>query len=84
MWIIFRWRFLHNVEAKNCFRKKLDSFFEKNGFMKTRQVGSHIVLTKDDLTIVVPLHGGQDLGRGIILSILKDAKIERATYEKSI
>ena len=27
------------------------------------------------------IHGGKDLGRGIILSILKDAKIDRKTYE---
>ena len=67
------------VSGKNLIR-----FLEKNGFAQTRQVGSHVVLVKNDLTITVPLHGGRDLGRGIILSILKDAKIKRAVYEKSI
>ncbi|MFH1546286.1 MAG: type II toxin-antitoxin system HicA family toxin [Patescibacteria group bacterium] len=67
------------VSGKNLIR-----VLEKNGFAQTRQVGSHVVLVKNDLTITVPLHGGRDLGRGIILSILKDAKIERTIYEKSV
>ncbi len=64
--------------------KKLIRFLEKQGFTQTRQVGSHVVLKKDDSTIVLPLHGGKDLGRGIILAILKDAHIDRETYEKLI
>lgn len=64
--------------------KKLIKFLIRNGFSETRQIGSHVVLKKVKITIVVPLHGGKDLGRGIILSILKDAEIDREIYEKNI
>jgi len=64
--------------------KVLIRFFEKNGFKKVRQVGSHVVLTKKEKMLVIPLHKGKDLGRGIIAALLKDAGISRKEYEKGV
>lgn len=50
----------------------------KIGFMSIRQHGSHLVMKHPDGRItVVPLHKGEELGRGILRKIAKDAKISR-------
>ena len=64
--------------------KKLIAFLETQGFVVTRQVGSHKVLVRKEMTVVVPLHGGKDLGRGLISAILREANIEREVYERSV
>lgn len=57
--------------------RKLVSILKNKGFVLHRITGSHHVFIrrKDRLTIVVPVHKGRDLGRGITLAILKDAQI---------
>lgn len=54
------------------------------GFKKIRQKGSHAFYAKENegKSTVVPLHKGEDLGRGIIRSILNDIDISREEYEK--
>jgi predicted RNA binding protein YcfA (HicA-like mRNA interferase family) len=50
----------------------------KIGFQPVRQHGSHLVLKHPDGRItVVPVHKGEDLGRGILRKIANDAQITR-------
>ncbi len=51
---------------------------EKIGFQPFRKHGSHLVMKHPDGRItVVPIHKGEDLGRGILRKIANDAKITR-------
>ena len=57
--------------------RKLIKVLRKKGFELDHSTGSHHIfrhpLTK--LRASVPIHHGKDLGRGLTLAILKDAKI---------
>ena len=54
--------------------EELARFLRKQGFRHLRQDGSHLLLLRaDGVQVVVPIHGGRDLGRGLALSILKQA-----------
>lgn len=47
------------------------------GFVSIRQTGSHIFFKNPDgRTTVVPQHGGQDIGRGLLRAILREAEID--------
>lgn len=52
--------------------------------MLQRVHGSHHIFVRieDKLTVSVPIHKGRDLGRGITLAILKDAKISPEEFIK--
>jgi predicted RNA binding protein YcfA (HicA-like mRNA interferase family) len=50
----------------------------KIGFRPIRQHGSHLVMKHPDGRItVVPVHKGEELGRGILRKIANDAQITR-------
>ncbi|HEV2177771.1 MAG TPA: type II toxin-antitoxin system HicA family toxin [Terriglobia bacterium] len=50
-------------------------FLESLGFVQTRQRGSHRFFRHaDGRTTTVPDHRGEDLGRGILAKILRDAE----------
>ncbi|MGV8175887.1 MAG: type II toxin-antitoxin system HicA family toxin [Methanothrix sp.] len=50
----------------------------KIGFQPIRQHGSHLVMKHPDGRItVVPVHKGEELGRGILRKIANDAQITR-------
>ena len=50
-------------------------FLEHPGFVQVRQRGSHKFFRHPDgRTVTVPEHRGEDLGRGILASILHDAQ----------
>ena len=50
----------------------------KIGFQPIRQHGSHLVMKHPDgRTTVVPMDKGEELGRGILREIAKDARISR-------
>jgi predicted RNA binding protein YcfA (HicA-like mRNA interferase family) len=54
--------------------RELLSFLLRNGYTENRQTGSHLILKdRDGKTLVVPVHGGKDLPKGLFLRILKDA-----------
>ena len=48
-----------------------------NGFVERRVNGSHHQLYKDGVRITVPIHGNQDLGKGLERKILKEAGIDK-------
>jgi predicted RNA binding protein YcfA (HicA-like mRNA interferase family) len=56
--------------------KDLIKVLQRIGFRVVRQRGSHVRLKHDDGRIVtVPLHVGQDVSRGLLRKILRDAEL---------
>lgn len=54
---------------------------ERAGFISVRQRGSHVFLRHPDgRATVVPVHKGEDLGRGILRKILRDAELTREEF----
>jgi len=52
------------------------------GFSLVRQKGSHAYFQHPDgRATVVPMHRGEDLGRGLIRAILRDIKLTPEEYE---
>ena len=50
---------------------------EALGFRVVRQKGSHVFLRHaDGRTTVVPVHPGEDLGRGLVRKIIHDAGVD--------
>ncbi|HKS96840.1 MAG TPA: type II toxin-antitoxin system HicA family toxin [Terriglobia bacterium] len=55
--------------------RKVIQFLESLGFVQVRQRGSHKFFRHPDgRTATVPGHSGEDLGRGILAKILRDAE----------
>jgi predicted RNA binding protein YcfA (HicA-like mRNA interferase family) len=56
---------------------------ELAGFQVVRQRGSHVRLKHDDGRVVtVPVHSGQDIGRGLLRKILRDAELTPEEFLK--
>ena len=67
---------LHPVRAREVIR-----FFENLEFRQVRQRGSHKFFHHPDgRTATVPDHKGEDLGRGIVAKILRDAGTKPAEF----
>ena len=64
-----------NYSAKNLIR-----VLEQNGFYFKRANGSHHLFfnPKSGKTIIVPVHGKNDLAKGTFFSILKQAGIDKS------
>ena len=63
--------------------REMEKILIKLGFTKLRQKGSHAYFSHPDgKSTVIPMHKGEDLGRGIIRSILNDIEISREEYEQ--
>jgi predicted RNA binding protein YcfA (HicA-like mRNA interferase family) len=46
--------------------RELLSFLLRNGYTENRQTGSHVILkNRDGKTLVVPVHRGKDLPKGL-------------------
>jgi len=53
----------------------------KAGFCIVRQRGSHVRMEHADGRLVtVPIHSGQDIGRGLLRKILRDADLTREEF----
>lgn len=53
------------------------------GFRIVRRRGSHVVLKHPDGRItVVPVHAGEKIGVGLLLKIIKDAKLSKEEFLK--
>ena len=62
---------------------KMAKILEKLGFKMIRQKGSHAFFRHTDgRATVIPTHKGEDLGKGIIKSILNDVEISLEEYDK--
>jgi len=54
---------------------------EDAGFRIVRQRGSHVRMKHPDGRVVtVPVHADQDIGRGLLRKILRDAEITREAF----
>jgi len=63
--------------------KEMCTILEKRGFQKIGQKGSHVRYAHSDgRKTVVPVHGNENLSRGLLAEILKQAKITREEFEK--
>ncbi len=58
--------------------KRLLAALQKHGFRLLRQKGSHVFVESPDGTkgSAIPIHRGEDLGRGLLKSILNDLAID--------
>lgn len=53
------------------------------GFEVARKHGSHVVMKHADGRItVIPVHAKENIGVGLLIKIMKDAKIEREQFIK--
>ncbi len=58
-------------------------FLKSQGFAQTRQRGSHRFFEHSDgRTATVPDHRGEELGRGLIRSILRDVDVAPREFVK--
>jgi len=63
--------------------KKVIKILSKIGFEVARQRGSHLILRHPDGRLtVVPVHSGEDIGRGLLSKIIKDTKMSRKQFLK--
>jgi len=54
---------------------------EKAGFQKVRQSGAHVHFKHPDGRLIpVPLHPGQDIGRGLLRKIIRDMAVTRKEF----
>ncbi|MCA9998685.1 MAG: type II toxin-antitoxin system HicA family toxin [Anaerolineales bacterium] len=61
--------------------RQIITALQNGGFVIVRQKGSHVRLQHPDGRVVtVPLHPGQDVGRGLLRKILRDADITRDEF----
>ena len=61
--------------------ERLIAVLEKVGFEVIRQRGSHVRLKHSDGRVVtVPVHSGQDIGKGLLRKILRDVELSREDF----
>lgn len=60
------------ISGKNLLR-----LLKKNDFIVVRQKGSHVFVADqtENFTTIIPIHGNEDLGKGLLKSILNDLNI---------
>ena len=64
---------------------ELIKILKKLGFEEIRQRGSHKYLKHTDgRATVIPVHSGQDIGRGLLKKILNEIEISRDDFLKLI
>ncbi len=60
---------------------KVIKALEKAGFKVLRQKGSHVIMGHEDGRVsVVPVHKGEEIGRGLLRKIIKDAGLSREEF----
>lgn len=59
--------------------KHLIKLLEAHGFIFKRAKGSHQLFynSNTNITVIVPVHGNKDIKKGTLLSILKQAGIDK-------
>ena len=54
---------------------------EESGFTVVRQKGSHTILKDHEgRSVVIPVHHGEELGRGILRAIIRQAGLTREEF----
>ena len=63
-------------------RKEFCKILEKLGFEKIYGKGSHVRFKHSDgRRTVVPVHGNEKLGKGLIIEILKQIRLSKEEFE---
>jgi predicted RNA binding protein YcfA (HicA-like mRNA interferase family) len=63
--------------------KKIIKVLSKLGFKIVRKQGSHVVLKHADGRLtVVPVHSGEEIGRGLLNKIIKDTGLPKEEFIK--
>jgi len=63
--------------------KKMCKLLEKLGFEKIYGKGSHVRFKHSDgRRTVVPVHGNEDLGKGLLRTILNQVDLSKEVYEE--
>ncbi len=63
--------------------RKLVKILEKEGFIQIRQKGSHLRIEHPDgRRTVVPMHGGEHVGVGLLKAIIKDTQLPVELFRK--
>jgi predicted RNA binding protein YcfA (HicA-like mRNA interferase family) len=57
--------------------RELIKQLEKNGWILDRIHGSHHIMVNKERTLSVPVHGGKDLGKGLLNKLLKEGGIKK-------
>jgi len=52
--------------------RRLIKLLKKLGYKEVRIHGSHHIFEKGDVTITVPVHGDEEIGRGLLRKIIRD------------
>lgn len=62
--------------------KKLVRVLGEYGFYPARSKGSHVFIKHGHFSVstVIPVHANEDLGKGLLISILRDLKIEQDDF----
>ena len=65
--------------------EKVIKTLEGFGFKVVRKKGSHVIMQdKNGRTIVIPVHSGEELGRGILLRIIEQAGLAKDEFLTAI
>lgn len=65
--------------------RDLIRILNKIGFKRVRQSGSHIFFQHPDGRItLVPKHGGEDIGRGLLRQILREIELTPEDFLKHV
>lgn len=56
--------------------KEVVRLLMSHGWQLDRISGSHYIMVKDNQTVVVPVHGNQDMKPGLLNAILKQAGLK--------
>ena len=63
--------------------KKIIKVLSKLGFKTVRKRGSHVVLKHPDGRLtVVPIHAGEEIGRGLLNKIINDTGLSKEEFIK--
>lgn len=63
--------------------RKVIRVLEQLGFKKIRQRGSHIFFKHPDgRSTVVPVHRGEEIGRGLLQAIIDDTQLTKEEFFK--
>ncbi|MBU1886758.1 type II toxin-antitoxin system HicA family toxin [Candidatus Micrarchaeota archaeon] len=61
--------------------KTLIKVLTLKGYTKIRQSGSHVQFKNETgIFITVPIHPGQDIGRGLLRKIIRDMELTREEF----
>lgn len=65
--------------------KRVMQILERLGFKRIRQRGSHVFFRHPDgRTTIVPIHKGEEVGRGLLQEIIKDTKLTKDEFLKHL